>query len=565
MTAIDRSPSLSPWDTTSNATTVTTATTATNTTSAATTTTTTPTTKVAPKSSFQTILSHPLRMSTNSPPSTPHTCMSTDLRSTSTVTDASPSTTSTSTSTAPSIATSPPSTPRASDATNARNPAHASKPIHMLFSNTPITENVTPPSSVNAIDKSQPQRQQQHPHHNHHPRTLPRCAVVNFHKDGDNLNWKPRVAQNLSGLPARAHNFEDAFSLEEFSSTTLPVVWTATGGNPRLSITDIASDDQLDPRRHLNCHHQSSTSRSEHSTAALSNDPPVSLPVLTKPAERSQHLQQPCLNQLTERPDRPRQQEHPNQLSPSQRQMSFSANLASTKSITLANEMRRPSFWSFLTHSRNYQYNRVRARVQTADGLDGRREFASYPGFRKHKQDSQRQQSLAHSHDKDLPSDHDSSTRMSLLRKLVSKFERRSTSNLAVSTAMPQLNNQDTPELETSALKDSSDSSNVNHPDRNVPSQNASRPTSNHLKFNGGNRDRPARMHSKWSSVETGSKKLSLFSNRRSKSNLAPIIPPNIDEHDTVVRKNSHKIENSNRAKVVVPDDQYLRFMTAVK
>lgn len=70
---------------------------------------------------------------------------------------------------------------------------------------------------------------------------LPRCAVVNFQKEGDTLRWAPRVSHNVSGLPARVHNFEDAFTLEEFSSTALPVVWHATGGNPRISNTTTST------------------------------------------------------------------------------------------------------------------------------------------------------------------------------------------------------------------------------------------------------------------------------------------------------------------------------------
>lgn len=57
---------------------------------------------------------------------------------------------------------------------------------------------------------------------------------MNFHKEGDTLRWAPRVSHNVSGVPARVHNFEDAFTLEEFSSAALPVLWHATGGNPRV-------------------------------------------------------------------------------------------------------------------------------------------------------------------------------------------------------------------------------------------------------------------------------------------------------------------------------------------
>lgn len=322
------------------------------------------------------------------------------------------------------------------------------------------------------------------------------------------------MAQNLSGVPARAHNFEDAFSLEEFSSTTLPVVWTATGGNPRLSITDITADDQLDPLGHLHCAESSAIGCSINAVSSPSTS-----------VEPSTHLHQIDCQQdgMRRPPDRPRQQDGAD-------------NPSSSKAITLTNDLRRPSFWSFLTHPRNYQHNRVRARIQTSEEIDRRKEFASSPGFRKCKFDAtaRRQQSDSKCLEKHAISDHDSSPKMSLLRKLVNKLERRSTCNLAVSTAMPPVSD------------DCEDG------------------------FISTTRDRPVRMRSKWSSAESGAKKLNVFSNRRSKSNFSAVASSSHKQDDgamLVQRKDSQKFnDDDNHAQNnVVPDDQYLRFMTAVK
>lgn len=133
-------------------------------------------------------------------------------------------------------------------------------------------------------------------------RALPRCAVVNFSRDGDNLRWAPRATQNASGVAARVHNFEDAFSLEEFSSRALPVVWHAHGGNPRLS--SALREEQMN---HAN--KDNSTPRTKSS------------------------------------------------LSASQKSMVKSPSVKRT--MVLAQEIRRPSFWSLLAHNNRIQKSRA--------------------------------------------------------------------------------------------------------------------------------------------------------------------------------------------------------------
>lgn len=49
---------------------------------------------------------------------------------------------------------------------------------------------------------------------------LPRCAVVNFRRDGNVLRWTPRARENTGGMAARVKDFDDAFQLEELSSRT---------------------------------------------------------------------------------------------------------------------------------------------------------------------------------------------------------------------------------------------------------------------------------------------------------------------------------------------------------
>lgn len=134
-------------------------------------------------------------------------------------------------------------------------------------------------------------------------RALPRCAVVNFRREGDNLRWAPRVTQNASGVAARVHNFEDAFSLEEFSSRALPVVWQGRGGNPRLS----------------------SAVREEEADQAQGN-------MDKTPRSKSS-------------------------MSSSQKSLMKSPSIKRT--MALAQEIRRPSFWSLLAHNNRIQKNRA--------------------------------------------------------------------------------------------------------------------------------------------------------------------------------------------------------------
>lgn len=50
--------------------------------------------------------------------------------------------------------------------------------------------------------------------------SLPRCAVVNFCREGDIVRWTPRARENTGGMAARVKDFDDAFQLEELSSRT---------------------------------------------------------------------------------------------------------------------------------------------------------------------------------------------------------------------------------------------------------------------------------------------------------------------------------------------------------
>lgn len=72
------------------------------------------------------------------------------------------------------------------------------------------------------------------------------------------MRWAPRVSQTVGGVSARVRGFDDAFTLEEFSSTALPVVWRATGGNPCMSRSSTSyRDHQVE--------HPSTTTTSSHS------------------------------------------------------------------------------------------------------------------------------------------------------------------------------------------------------------------------------------------------------------------------------------------------------------
>lgn len=165
------------------------------------------------------------------------------------------------------------------------------------------------------------------------PRTLPRCGVVNFRKDGDSLRWAPIVNHNASGVAARVHNFEDAFSLEEFSSRALPVVWRSKGGNPRLS--DITKSDmkevQLDARPAKSGPRESTNvpPQSAHTTAKRSSQP------VEKRTKSLAHSERAMVR-----------------------------NSSVKKAIVLATEVHRPSFWSLLVHTNKYQRSRAKARIK---------------------------------------------------------------------------------------------------------------------------------------------------------------------------------------------------------
>lgn len=133
-------------------------------------------------------------------------------------------------------------------------------------------------------------------------RALPRCAVINFSKNGDNLRWAPCATQNASGVAARVHNFEDAFSLEEFSSRALPVVWHARGGNPRLSGSGKEGEEAREEKEIQRTRTKSSLSASQKS--------------LIRPPGMK-------------------------------------------KTMVIAHEFRRPSFWTLLAHSNKIQKTRA--------------------------------------------------------------------------------------------------------------------------------------------------------------------------------------------------------------
>lgn len=356
-------------------------------------------------------------------------------------------------------------------------------------------------------------------------RALPRCAVVNFQKDGENLSWKPRVSQNLSGLPARAHNFEDAFSLEEFSSTTLPVVWTATGGNPRLSITDNP-DDHLDPRERAydpECHKNSAvpspTGVPELNVRSLSSLP-------THVPEDDGHAKYNRVRAVT-----------PNQPSLSARKRSFtrqhsfptSAGIART--MNLAKDLRRPSFWSMLTQPRSYQQSRVRARIQTSEDVNRRREHASFPVFRRNRGSIKQETDSSAS---ELSEKEKRVSRSSLIRRLGGKLGRRGGAWHAPL------------KVENDTWKCGDKNFTNNRMDSSDRGGNLSQKEI---------KDRAVRMRSLWSNGETGTRMIQLFAGRRVKSCL--VNRAGVHESvDLVSDRMDHKCGK------VGQDDQYVRFMT---
>lgn len=173
-------------------------------------------------------------------------------------------------------------------------------------------------------------------------RALPRCGVLNFCKEGDSLRWAPRVTRNCGGIAARVHNFEDAFSLEEFSSKALPIVWQSTGANFRMS----------------SAHEHPGVKSSVTGTLKLT-------------CERiSDSEQSTSEKSLTERGFRYGRG--------SSNYMKRSSSFKRT--VVVANEMRRPSFWSLLANSNKYSKSRAHRRLcgnEENDCLEQSTEFSS--------------------------------------------------------------------------------------------------------------------------------------------------------------------------------------------
>lgn len=157
-------------------------------------------------------------------------------------------------------------------------------------------------------------------------RVLPRCGVLNFCKEGDSLRWAPRVTQNCGGVAARVHNFEDAFSLEEFSSRALPIVWQSTGANFRLSSAHEDPDDRADAEEIVkyNCDKINNLEQS------------VSEKSLSEKSLRCGSGSSKCVKESS----------------------SF------RRTIAVANEMRRPSFWSLLAITNKCNKSRAHRRLR---------------------------------------------------------------------------------------------------------------------------------------------------------------------------------------------------------
>lgn len=224
-------------------------------------------------------------------------------------------------------------------------------------------------------------------------RALPRCAVVNFCRDGESLRWAPRVTHNTSGVPARIHNFEDAFSLEEYSSANLPVVWRARAGNPRGSASLDDGDSQftrataaaaaaakacipLGGYWDIQKKNADAIAASASVTAAAvvatavaassaANAPPPALPS-NSDTVKAPHA--PFADRELSSSSRAADVEHA-QVTPaapaSHAPGRSTARSPSVKrTIVLANELRRPSFWSVLAHTSKYQKAKARARLR---------------------------------------------------------------------------------------------------------------------------------------------------------------------------------------------------------
>lgn len=124
---------------------------------------------------------------------------------------------------------------------NSSSPSSSTSPYRRRSTSTvpPLCSSHSVPLADSSISTVSPEPPSSPPRSATPVSRLPRCAVVNFRKDGAALAWSPRLSQNLGGLAARVNNFEDAFSLEEFSSRALRVPKTLGAQfHHRSSVTD---------------------------------------------------------------------------------------------------------------------------------------------------------------------------------------------------------------------------------------------------------------------------------------------------------------------------------------
>lgn len=140
---------------------------------------------------------------------------------------------------------------------------------------------VTTPSSTSPCSTSPSNPRTPPPRPQTPTAKLPRCAVVNFRKDGSSLAWAPRLSHNRGGIAARVHNFEDAFSLEEFSSRAL---------NAPVSMRDAHNDASAFGNAQPRSLHLSTPSQQHAALAAAT--PPGAAGVNASQPARVHHMPQ---------------------------------------------------------------------------------------------------------------------------------------------------------------------------------------------------------------------------------------------------------------------------------
>lgn len=75
--------------------------------------------------------------------------------------------------------------------------------------------------------------------------SLPRCAVVRYHREGGKVHWIPCNTTTTSSVAARVRDFDNAFELEQYSSRAVGIPLKSITNSRLTQIHDTVSSPTL--------------------------------------------------------------------------------------------------------------------------------------------------------------------------------------------------------------------------------------------------------------------------------------------------------------------------------